>query len=180
MTQEAATVLFEVDDGCTAMGNTQKPTPRTRHINIKYFSLCKWVEHILMLLERIDTSMNMSDHMTKDLQTILFHCHANFILDHVPLMYSPVYEFIVGTYTNHTVDIDHYFLPTFTTSTTAAATSVYAPILSNYQENQWIIAIGHGQHNPLFTSSLHSLCSRYISDSELWGGDIGWASRYIN
>jgi hypothetical protein len=98
--QEAATVLFENNDGCTAMGNAQKPTPRTRHIDIKYFSLCEWVERNLMLLERINTSINMSDHMTKGLQTILFHRHANFILGHVLPMYSPVYESIVGTYTN--------------------------------------------------------------------------------
>jgi hypothetical protein len=37
--QEAATVFFEDNDGCTAMGNAQKPTTHTRHINIKYFSL---------------------------------------------------------------------------------------------------------------------------------------------
>ena len=38
--QIAATVLFEDIDGCTAMGNAQKPTSRTRHMDIKYFSLC--------------------------------------------------------------------------------------------------------------------------------------------
>ena len=162
--QEAATVLFEDNNGCTAMGNAQKPTPRTRHIDIKYFSLCEWVECNLMLLERIDTSINMSDHMTKNLPTILFHCHADFILGHVPPMYSPVYESIVGTNTNHTVDIDHYVPPTFTTPTTAAAARVQAPILSDYQDNPWTIAIGHGQYNPLFTFSSHSLCSRYLSD----------------
>ena len=49
--QEAATVLFEDNDGCTAMGNAQKSTSRARHINIKYFTLCDWVERDLMLLE---------------------------------------------------------------------------------------------------------------------------------
>ena len=42
--QEAATLLYEDNDSCTAMGNAQKPTTRTQHINIKYFSLCDWVE----------------------------------------------------------------------------------------------------------------------------------------
>ena len=42
--QEAATVLYEDNDACTAMGNAQKPTPRTRHIDIKYFSICEWIE----------------------------------------------------------------------------------------------------------------------------------------
>jgi hypothetical protein len=171
--QEVAMVLFEDNDGCTAMGNAQKPTSKTRHMDIKYFSLCKWVECNLMLLEHIDTSINMSDHMMKGLQTTLFHCHADFILGHNPLVYSPVYESIVGPYTNHMVDIEHFVPSSFTTPTTAAAACVHAPILSNNQHNPWLVIIGHGQYNPLFPSSLHSLCSCYVSDSGLWGGDIG-------
>ena len=154
------------------MGNAQKPTPRTRHIDIKYFSLCKWVKHNLMLLERIDTSINMSDHMTKGFQTTLFHRHADFILGHVPPMYSPVYDSIIRTYINHTVDIKHFVPPSFTTPTTAAAARVHAPILSDYQHNPWLDIIGHGQFNPLFSSSSQSICSRFILDSGLWGGDI--------
>ncbi len=46
--QEAATVAYEDNDGCTAMGNAQKPTTRTRHIDIKYFALCEWVERDLL------------------------------------------------------------------------------------------------------------------------------------
>jgi hypothetical protein len=53
--QEAATIAYEDNDGCTAMGNAQKPTPRTRHINIKYFAHCDWVERDLIHLECIDT-----------------------------------------------------------------------------------------------------------------------------
>ena len=33
--QEAATFLYKDNDGCTTMGNTQKPTARTCHIDIK-------------------------------------------------------------------------------------------------------------------------------------------------
>ena len=133
--QKAAKVLFEDNDGCVAMGNAQKPTPRTHHIDIKYFLLCKWIERDLMLLERIDTYINMSDHMTKGLLTTLFHRHANFILGHAPPMYSPVYDSIIGTYTNNTVDMEHFVPPSFTAPTTAAAARVHAPILSYYQHN---------------------------------------------
>jgi hypothetical protein len=38
--QEAATVAYEDNDGCTAMANAQKPTSRTRHIDITYFAPC--------------------------------------------------------------------------------------------------------------------------------------------
>jgi hypothetical protein len=71
--QEAATLLYEDNDACTAMANAQKPTPRTCHMDIKYFALSKWVERDLMLLECIDTSINLSDHFAKSLQTTLFN-----------------------------------------------------------------------------------------------------------
>ncbi len=96
ITQEAATVLYEDNDACTAMRNAQKPTPRTRHMDIKYFSICEWVDHDLMHLERIDTPINMSDHFTKALTRALFHRHADFLLGHVPPMYSQDNHSIVG------------------------------------------------------------------------------------
>jgi hypothetical protein len=37
---EAATVMYEDNDACTAMGNAHKPTPQMRHMDIKYFLLC--------------------------------------------------------------------------------------------------------------------------------------------
>jgi hypothetical protein len=89
--QEAATVAYKDNDGCTAMGNTQKPTTCTHHINIKYFALCNWVEWDLLLLKRIDTSINIVDYLTKILLHILFYRHADYLLDHVPPKYSPVY-----------------------------------------------------------------------------------------
>ena len=71
--QEAATVLYEDNDAYTAMGNVQKPTPCTRHIDIKYFAICEWIERDLMHMERIDTTINMSDHFTKGLLRALFY-----------------------------------------------------------------------------------------------------------
>ncbi len=71
--QEAATVAYEDNDGCTSMANAKKPTPRTRHIDIKYFALCDWVDRDLIILERIDTSINLADHLTKTLSRIVFH-----------------------------------------------------------------------------------------------------------
>jgi hypothetical protein len=64
------------------MGNALKPTAWTRHIDIKYFALCKWVEQDQ--IEWIDTSINIADHITKPLSGILFQRHTNFLLGHVP------------------------------------------------------------------------------------------------
>ena len=119
--QEAATLLYEDNDACMAMANAQKPMPRTRHMDIKYFSLSDWVERDLMLLERIDTSINLADHFTKSLQPALFHRHADFILGHIPLAYLPVYRFIIGSYAGNDDYLDKFVPSTFTTPITAAA-----------------------------------------------------------
>jgi hypothetical protein len=126
--QEAATLLYEDNDACMAMANAQKSTPCTRHIDIKYFSLCDWVERDLMLLEHIDTNINMSDHFTKNPSKALFHRHVDFILGHIPPLYSPVHIYIIGTYTDHDLAIDKYALTNFTTPCTATAARVFAPI----------------------------------------------------
>jgi hypothetical protein len=63
--QEAATIANEDNSGCTAMGNVQKLTTHTHHINIKYFALYDWLERDLIILEIIDTSINIADHLTK-------------------------------------------------------------------------------------------------------------------
>jgi hypothetical protein len=142
--QEVATLLYKDNDGCKAMGNAQKPTPRTRHIDIKYFSLCEWVECNLMLLDRIDTLINMADHLMKALQPILFHRHANFLLGHVSPMYSPIYKSTVGSLINQQIDINLFVPKTFATSLTAAAARVYAPLKDDYHNSPWLIIIGHG------------------------------------
>ena len=170
--QEAATLLYEDNDACTAMGNAQKPTQRTRHMDIKYFSLCEWVKRDLVILDQIDTSINMSDHLTKALQPILFHRHADFLLGHVPPMYSPLYESIVGSFTNQTIDIDLYVPDSFTTPLTAVAARIYAPTLSDFQHSPWLSILGHGQYNPIFPQPSS------FRHNELWGGDIGIVGNY--
>jgi hypothetical protein len=52
--QQAASIIYDDNNGCTAMANAQKPTTRTRHMDIKYFSLSEWVERDLMILERVN------------------------------------------------------------------------------------------------------------------------------
>ncbi len=39
--QEAATFLYKDNDACTMMGNAHNPTAQTRHMDIKFFSICK-------------------------------------------------------------------------------------------------------------------------------------------
>ena len=96
--QEAATILYEDNDGATAMANAGKPTSRTRHVDIKFYAIQEWVERDLVVLKRIDTKINMADHFTKPLPRILFYRHNDYNMGRVPPTYSPKYLEILRTY----------------------------------------------------------------------------------
>ena len=49
--QNAATVLFEENEGVISMAMAQKPTTRTHHMDIRYFDIVDWVEGDLINLE---------------------------------------------------------------------------------------------------------------------------------
>jgi hypothetical protein len=87
--QLAASVLYEDNDACTAMAMAQKPTSRTRHMDIKYNVICEWVQRDLLKLERIDTTINLADLFTKSLGPTLFYRHTDYILGRVPPHYAP-------------------------------------------------------------------------------------------
>ncbi len=83
ITQEAASVIYEDNDGCTAMANAGKPTTRTRHMDIKHFALSEWTEQDLIMLGRVSSAQNMVHHFTKWLSCILFYQHNDYIMGHV-------------------------------------------------------------------------------------------------
>jgi hypothetical protein len=103
--QEAASQLYEDNDACTAMANAQKPTSCTRHIDIWYRVLCEWVEHNLIILERVNTTINKVDHFTKLLSCTLFHRCIDYIMGHVLPEYSPAYERSTGRFDKPTVKL---------------------------------------------------------------------------
>ena len=133
--QETATVLYEDNDACTAMGNAQKSTSHTQHMDITYFLLSEWVDRDLMHLECINTLINMVNHLTKAQNCTLFH---HFLLGHIPPIYSLIYKSIVGTYTDQHVNLEHLVPESFTTPTCAAAARVYAPLPADYVDNPWL------------------------------------------
>jgi hypothetical protein len=142
--QEAATIAYKDNDGCTLMANAQKPTPRTRHIDIKYFALCDWVKRNLIILERIDTSINLADHLTKTLSCILFHRHADYLLGHIPPKYSPVHRHTISMYSDkYKDDIGSYIPETFTAPITATAARIFAPHIDKIRGNPWLIILWH-------------------------------------
>ena len=53
ISQYVATITYGDNGVCTMMVQTQKPTPRARHIDIKYHVVCQWVDGDLIKLERV-------------------------------------------------------------------------------------------------------------------------------
>ena len=142
--QEAATVMHEDNDTCTAMGNAQKPTPHTRHMDIKYFLMCDLVERDLMHLERVGTKLNMADMFTKSLPQLMFYRHVDYLLGHVPPKYSLVYSYLVGTYSDAVLEKNRYVPTSFTTLITTAAARICAPVLHAYAGIPWALVLWHG------------------------------------
>ena len=86
--QEDATILFEDNQGALLMANAQRPTKRTRHMDIKAFGLQDWVQRDLLCLKRIATADNYSDAMTKNVGRTLFYRHMNFVMGRVVPVYA--------------------------------------------------------------------------------------------
>jgi hypothetical protein len=150
------------------MGNAQKPTTCTCHVDIKYFALCDWVERDLILLERIDMSINIADHLTKILSRILFHWHTNYLLGHVPPKYSPVYWQTISTYSDNFQDVVQYVPVTYTTPTTArqpltaAAARIFIPLNNKIKGYPWLIVLWHEWYNLLLCYGLWGGVSIYV------------------
>jgi hypothetical protein len=65
-------IEYEDNDMCTLMAMVQKPTPRTRHIDIKYHVIYKWTEQDLIQFKRVVSVPNVADICTKQLGLLLF------------------------------------------------------------------------------------------------------------
>jgi len=73
--QQDATLLFEDNNGALMMANAMQPTQRTRHIDIKHFTLLDWVEQDLLFLGAIKTADKAAVTMMKTLTKQVFYHH---------------------------------------------------------------------------------------------------------
>ena len=85
--QDTATTLFIDNNGALLMGNAQQPTRRTRHMDLKKFVLLDWIKKDLMLMQRVKTTDNSADVMTKQTGRQLFYRHFDFIMGRKPPKY---------------------------------------------------------------------------------------------
>ena len=164
--QEAATLLYEDNDGCTAMGNAQKPTPRTRHMTSNTSPCVNGLNETsssLIGLTLPSTCLTTSPNLYK-------HYSSTDALTSSST-YSPVYSTLVGSYSNHTIDVDKFTPHNFTTPLTAAAARVYAPIKADYAYSLWLHILGHGETIQCSDDSFPLSSSLNLSfHTGLWGG----------
>ena len=62
------------------MASAKQPTRRTRHMDIKAFSLQEWVEEDLIIFKSVNTTNNIADGYTKPLGKNLFHKHNGILM----------------------------------------------------------------------------------------------------
>jgi hypothetical protein len=70
--------------------------------------------------------------LEKQLMNVSFHCHADYLLGHIPPSYFSVYKSIIGEPSNHTPNIDLFVPASFTSPITACAARVFCPLESDY------------------------------------------------
>ena len=80
--QDGPTSLYEDNQAAIAMINGDKPSPRSRHVDIQYFAIQEWQSKGDIVMKYIPTSINPADGKTKSLGWILHSRHARRIMGH--------------------------------------------------------------------------------------------------
>ena len=82
--QEAATAIYEDNQGCLFMAAAKKPTKKTRHVEIRHYALLDWIDQDLLEIKKIHTHDNCSDTLTKPLAKTLFYRHTDTLMGRRP------------------------------------------------------------------------------------------------
>jgi hypothetical protein len=75
--QKGPTPLFEDNQAAIAMINDQKPTPRSRHIDIQHFAIQEWRQQGDIEMKYVPSELNIADDETKALGWSLHHRHVH-------------------------------------------------------------------------------------------------------
>ena len=80
--QDEPTPIYEDNASCIDIVNSQKPTERSRHIDIRFFAIQDWKQKGLIRLHHIPGVINAADDLTKPLGWVLHARHARFLMGH--------------------------------------------------------------------------------------------------
>ena len=88
--QKYATTIYEDNLGCVYMVQNNKPTRRTRHVDVRQLAIIDWVAKDLLKVKHICTNENTGDGLTKPLGKTLFHRHTDSLLGRRKPLYASV------------------------------------------------------------------------------------------
>ena len=106
--------------------------------------LCDWVEHDLLVLSCVDTTMNMADHVTKQLGPTLFHRHIAYIMGHVPPQYTQHFQTLLGS-----VSIPMLTTPTPVFTSSTPIRTLLWQIYAMYGPRQYTTSLVHSLAHPI-------------------------------
>jgi len=81
-TQSEPTPIYEDNDSAIKIVNHNRPTDRSRHIEIRFFALQHWRLMRDILLVHLPGVVNPADMLTKALGWVLHHRHAPYLMGH--------------------------------------------------------------------------------------------------
>ena len=87
--QTSPTTLYEDNAAAILMVNAQRPTPRSRHIDIQHFAIQEWKANREIVLEHIPGIVISADSLTKSLGSTLHHRHARRLMGHYGAPWAP-------------------------------------------------------------------------------------------
>ena len=80
--QDEPTPIYEDNKSAIDIINANKPTGRSRHIDIRFFAIQDWKQQGHIKMEHIPGIINPADGLTKPLGYVLHSRHAEYIMGH--------------------------------------------------------------------------------------------------
>jgi len=80
--QDGPTPIYKDNKSAIEIVNFNKPTERSRHIDIRFFVIQDWKARGDIVMKHIPGVINPSDDLTKPLGWILHSRHARYIMGH--------------------------------------------------------------------------------------------------
>ena len=80
--QDESMPIYEDNKSAIDIINANKPTGRSRHIDIRFFAIQDWKQQGHIKMEHIPGIINPADGLTKPLGYVLHSRHARYIMGH--------------------------------------------------------------------------------------------------
>ena len=87
--KEPTEIYIDNESALKIINDNTTPTERTRHMDIRFFSLQDWHEDGDLIMKHIPGQLNPSDDLTKSLGRVLHHKHCRRMMGHLNYRRKP-------------------------------------------------------------------------------------------